>query len=748
MRVLVVTGIYPPDIGGPATHSDDVRRALSERGHDVTVVTLTDERRATWRGPVVRFPRSWAWPIRTAVALERVVREARRHDVVYATGLGPVAVAGAGLAHRPVALKIVGDPAWERGVRRGLTASSFDEFQNDRGGPLALRGMRAVRDWSVRHATVVLSPSRHLADRVATWSRRNDVRVVPNGVRTTLRPAPADADADVQLVFVGRLVAHKHLEKIIEAVARSERSRLDVVGEGPEETTWRALTETLDVAEQVRFHGALGRDDTLARIANADALVLASGYEGLPHVVLEALACGTPVVTTPHHGLDEVLTDGVDALLVADEPAALGAAFDRLAADDALLRRLQVGASESGRRWTLDHCVDQLEALFGELTAPPPRAVFLGKTDMPAPPTPDDERKYAINGRHVTSYVVCTGRPGGLRRPAGAHALALPRLRCAPVGSAVFYGAGPLLALRAAAGRPPSAVVCQSPFEAFGVALLRGAIPPSRRPRLQIEVHGDWRTATRLYGGSRRRMLGPTADRVAEWTLRRADRVRVVSDYLAGLVHDAGYAGPVDQFIAYSDYEEFLRVAPVEPPTTPRAVFIGVLERYKAVDVLLDAWRTVVERMPDARLTMIGRGSLHDDVATSIATNGLARSVDLRAPMPRADLRREIDASSCLVLPSRSEGLGRVVLEAMGRERPVVASAVGGIIELVEPGRTGLLVPPDDALALADALTEVLGARERARAMGREAGRRARARRPLDEYEQGIARLAAWMTAS
>ena len=118
------------------------------------------------------------------------------------------------------------------------------------------------------------------------------------------------------------------------------------------------------------------------------------------------------------------------------------------------------------------------------------------------------------------------------------------------------------------------------------------------RPLLQIEVHGDWRTATRLYGGSRRRLLGPLADRVAEWTLRRADRVRVVSEWLGELVRDAGYEGPMDRFIAYSDYDEFLAVAPVEPPDVPRALFVGVLERYKAVDVLLDAWPLVTRAPP------------------------------------------------------------------------------------------------------------------------------------------------------
>ncbi len=94
---------------------------------------------------------------------------------------------------------------------------------------------------------------------------------------------------------------------------------------------------------------------------------------------------------------------------------------------------------------------------------------------------------------------------------------------------------------------------------------------------------------------------------------------------------------------------------------------------------------------------MIGGGTRHDEVVERIRNDGLAQSVELLAPMSRTEVRRHLDASSCLVLPSRSEGLGRVILEAMGRERPVVASAVGGIVELVEPGRTGALVPPEDA---------------------------------------------------
>src|SRR4051812_34926218 len=102
MKILVVTGIYPPDIGGPATHADDIRRALIDRGHEVSVLTLTDGERTALRAPVVRFPRQWPWPLRTAAGLAWFAAQGHDFDLVYATGLDLVAVAGARLAGRPV----------------------------------------------------------------------------------------------------------------------------------------------------------------------------------------------------------------------------------------------------------------------------------------------------------------------------------------------------------------------------------------------------------------------------------------------------------------------------------------------------------------------------------------------------------------------------------------------------------------------------------------------------------------------
>ena len=158
---------------------------------------------------------------------------------------------------------------------------------------------------------------------------------------------------------------------------------------------------------------------------------------------------------------------------------------------------------------------------------------------------------------------------------------------------------------------------------------------------------------------------------------------------------------------------------------------MGVLEAYKAVDVLLDAWPSVLRELPDARLTMVGGGSLRAELESRIRAEGLDASVTMLAPVDRSELVALMDDSSCLVLPSRSEGLARIVLEAMARARAVVASRVGGIDEVVEDDVNGRVVEAEDAVALTAALVDVLGDRDRAAAMGEESRRRMIERDPL-----------------
>jgi glycosyltransferase involved in cell wall biosynthesis len=747
LRVLIVTGIYPPDIGGPATHAADLREELVRRGHRVRVLTVGDDTDVRRESGLIRLPRRWPWPVRQAAVVREVFRQANRLDAVYATGLHAAAVAAARLSGVPVVVKIVGDPAWERGQRRGLTRSRFEAFRSEKGGSLELRAMRALRNWTVRTATQVVVPSEFLRDVVERWADGLEVRVIPNGVSVPSLPPRDHSSEDVlRVLYVGRLVPVKQVANIIRAVARTSRIELQVVGDGPEGIELEKLASELGATDRVRFRGALPHPDVLKLLAQADALVLASDVEGLPHAVIEALAVGTPVVAPPVGGVPEVVRHRVSGIMV-ETPSEhdLAPALAEMRDDPSLRKTLFEGASKAGLGWRFEISADRIEELVSELALTRPRVVFLGKTRVPDGRAEDFDRKMSILANRLEPVLVAVSARWGAARRSGATILMLPDLRPPLLGGLFFYTCGPLLALSAACRSRPSAIVCQSPFEAVGINLLRSVLPAALRPPLVVEVHGDWRTAARLYGSSARRWVAPIADALAGWAIKRADGVRVIGDFTAELVRAAGYTGSIDRYVAFGDFESFIDEPLAAIPNEPRVAFVGVLEANKAVDVLIDAWAIVVARLPRAVLTLAGAGTLDEQLRIRALRLGLAEHIRFLGRLTREGVRELIDGSTCLVLPSLSEGLGRVILEAMARSRPVVATRVGGIPELVEDGINGRLIDARDRAALAAALIDVLSDRERTEAMG-AAGRQRVLHRHRDlEFASGIERLADWI---
>jgi glycosyltransferase involved in cell wall biosynthesis len=743
VRVVVVSGIFPPDIGGPATHSDDLRRELTDRGHRVTVLTLWDGPCVSDRPGVVRFPRRWTWPVRHAAVAAWLARHRDAYDAVYATGLHPAAVAGARIAGRPVVVKIVGDPVWERGRRLGLTASGFESFRDasPRGGRLG--AMRRLRDWSLRHATAITVPSEYLAEVIETWMDGPvDLTVIPNGVRSIDEDdAPArPAGVPLRVISVGRLVSHKRVERLLAAVAATPGVALEVLGTGPEADALVAEADRLGVGDRVSFLGDVAHGTVLRRIRAADALALASDYEGLPHVVIEALATGTPVVAPAVGGVAEVVEDGVGGIVLPDaEIPTLAAALARLRDDEALRRRLRRGAAEAGAGWTMERTGGRIEDLLDRARRGRPRIVMVGKSRWLERMSLSQRRKLELMLPHEDPTFVQIGR-AGVRHVGRARAIVLPE--GGPLGSALFYAVAPLVAAGLTVGRRRAAVMCLSPYEGVGAVAVTRLVPRALRPRLIVELHGDWRTAAEGYGaGALRGRMGPLADRAARWALRHADAVRAVSRFTEELAREAGARGSIDRYMAFTDAEPLLEASPVLPPGDARVAYAGALEHVKGIDVLVDAWREVRRRIPDATLVIAGEGELRDRIAPGAAALG----IELLGAVPHERVASVLDGARFLVVPSRSEGLGRVVWEAFARARPVVGSAVGGIPELVVDGTTGILVPPGDTDALAGAIVAALEDEAVTAAMGERARQTAERRHPGREFEEGIARLAAWV---
>jgi len=282
-----------------------------------------------------------------------------------------------------------------------------------------------------------------------------------------------------------------------------------------------------------------------------------------------------------------------------------------------------------------------------------------------------------------------------------------------------FYALLPFRVARELKAFRPDAVLAQGAQEAALCVLARKLARVETR--VIADIHGDPAAPTRLYGSPARKALTPLADALARFGLRRSDGVRTISSYTSGLVRGAGVE-PTAEFAAFMDLEPFVETPPAPLPERPVALFVGVLERYKAVDVLAEAWRRAAPRVPDATLHIVGHGTLRD--VPHALVRDLPAQTRWTESLPSPDVARALDASIVLVLPSRSEGLGRIVVEAFCRGRGVVASRVGGIPDLVEDGVSGLLVSPGDARELSDTLVRVLSDRALAERLGGE-GRRA-----------------------
>lgn len=373
MNVLIVTGIFPPDIGGPATYVPQVAKGLVELGHCVTVLTLSDrlgydddDRSYPFR--LIRLPRGVVKPWRQLLTLFYICKLGRRADVLFVNGLALESVLANFVLRKPLVMKVVGDLAWERATARGWTDDSFETFQQKRYG-LRVEVLRRLRSWWTLRADRIIVPSRYLARWVQAWGvPRNKIAVIYNAVEIPngVCPAKVPLETRFKVVTVGRLVRWKRVDKIIEAIGQLEDVGLVVVGDGPERQRLEGLAQELQVSDRVYFAGQRCREDTVALMAACDVMVLNSSYEGLPHVVVEAMSLGLPVLATPAGGTSEILEDG---LLIHPDAEGLAEALRRLIEDEGLRHRL----SRNGRRkvetaFGLPAMVERTEEVLLELS--------------------------------------------------------------------------------------------------------------------------------------------------------------------------------------------------------------------------------------------------------------------------------------------------------------------------------------------------------------------------------------------
>jgi glycosyltransferase involved in cell wall biosynthesis len=381
VRVVIVSNLFPPDIGGPATYVPRIARELQVRGHEVTVVGGAppghDARGDDGAFPfkVHRISRGYSLPLRLVVAALVVIRASWRADCIYVQGLAGsemVAVLFGWLLRRPVVLKIVGDNAWEYAIRQGLTEDDIERFQEASYG-FTVNAVRTVVRWFARRGTRLIVPSKYLGMIVQGWGvRREAIRVVTNALTTHVATEVERAEARdwvraeigrgrPYVVTVARLYPWKNLDFLIRMVMHfPPLVTLVVVGDGPEMARLTNIVEREGLSRRVVLAGGRSHDDTQRFLRAADAFVLNTRYEGLSHVLLEAMAAGAPAAVSAVGGNLEVIRDGENGLLfTVDDRDGIAVAMARLVGDTLLADRLRECATRDVRAYRWPVLVEQ-----------------------------------------------------------------------------------------------------------------------------------------------------------------------------------------------------------------------------------------------------------------------------------------------------------------------------------------------------------------------------------------------------
>ena len=373
LRVLLVSGIWPPDIGGPASHAPEFGLFLVQRGHQVRAVTTSSNPQELEQCgfPVRASRRGRSRLFRMAGGARMIAGAARWPDVVYSNGLFYKSAVAAAMHGVPLVVKLTTDPAYERARSLGLFGGDVEAFQHDGRSP-AIGYLKAIRRTMLSRPVAIVIPSRYLARIARGWGLPAErVIVVANPAPPVGRLAPRE-DARRRLgvggptfVFVGRLVPAKNLPLAISALRHIPAARLVIIGDGPERRPVERRIAEEGLADRVTLMGALGRSEVLEWLRAADAALLSSSWENLPHAAVEALATGTPVVATSVGGVPEVVESGVNGLLVASgDEHALAGAMRAITSDVDLSARLREGALATAKRFDAEHAYAAIERVL------------------------------------------------------------------------------------------------------------------------------------------------------------------------------------------------------------------------------------------------------------------------------------------------------------------------------------------------------------------------------------------------
>ena len=382
MKICIVSGIFPPDIGGPATHLLNLCAKLKALGHNIHIITFGDGNEDL-PFSVQKISRKIPAPLRLSLAFIKIIRLHKEIDIIFSLGgpwdSGIPALLAKIILAKPLVTKVSGDIAWERARIKHLTEDNIGQFQAKRYS-FRIEFFRRIQVFALKKADKIIVPSNYLRAVVEGWGISPDKielvhNALPHDPGSRLSQAEArkkigiDAETAKIMLIVARMTPWKGIDLLLRALPQlNDGVKLLAVGEGPAAADLKRLAFAAGVGNRVVFAGYVARNKINLYLRAADLFVLPSSYEGMPHTLLEAMAAGLPVVAANVGGIPEIIEDGKEGTLFTPQDVGhLKTSVNRMLEDKALALRLAENAKEKLKQFDFDILSERITGIFGGL---------------------------------------------------------------------------------------------------------------------------------------------------------------------------------------------------------------------------------------------------------------------------------------------------------------------------------------------------------------------------------------------
>ncbi len=354
-RILIATGIYPPDIGGPATYTKLLEEELPKRRFLVGHLAFTDFRKK----PKIIRHLYYFWNCWKLI---------KGFDFVYAqdpASVGLPALIAARLRGKKFFIRVAGDYAWEQSAQRFGVKDTIDDFQKNKYG-LKVEFLRKIQKFVVGQADLVITPSKYFQQLVGGWVKNPEkVQVIYNGINLLASSGQQVASKDKTILSAGRLVPWKGFDVLIEIMKELPDWRLVIVGDGPERANLQLLITNYQLQDQIQLAGAVSREELEKYLSKASVFVLNTSFESFSFQVVEAMNAGVPIVATKIGSIPELIEDGREGIIVQpNNKEQIIAAIKKIDSDPLFRESITENAKKKAGKFSIERTVNNLVELI------------------------------------------------------------------------------------------------------------------------------------------------------------------------------------------------------------------------------------------------------------------------------------------------------------------------------------------------------------------------------------------------